>query len=274
MEHTELVDTHCHLAMDVFQEDLDQVIENARHAGVTKILVPGTNIESSRLAIQLTKRYPEVYAAVGVHPHSASSWEPASADLIRTFVQNPKVVAIGEIGLDFYRNLSPQAVQIDCFREQLTLASEVDLPIVVHNRDAIEVILEMLIPWCKSLDEARSTRPGVLHAFSAAAEFAQEALELGFYLGIAGPITFKKAEELRTLVYNLPIDRLLIETDSPYLSPEPKRGRRNEPSNVQWIVNKIASHRKQDPDTVARITTVNAETLFDWTDGNSHSDLL
>ena len=264
MEHTELVDTHCHLAMDVFQEDLDQVIENARHAGVTKILVPGTDIESSRLAIQLTERYPEVYAAVGVHPHSASSWEPASADLIRTFVQNPKVVAIGEIGLDFYRNLSPQAVQIDCFREQLTLASEVDLPIVVHNRDAIEVLLEMLIPWCKSLDEARSTRPGVLHAFSAAAEFAQEALELGFYLGIA-----KNYTELHSA-----IDRLLIETDSPYLSPEPKRGRRNEPSNVQWIVNKIASHRKQDPDTVARITTVNAETLFDWTDGNSHSDLL
>jgi TatD DNase family protein len=260
--------------MDVFQDDLDEVIDNARQAGVTKILVPGTDIESSRLAIQLTERYSELYAAVGVHPHSASSWVPASADLLRAFAQNPKVVAIGEIGLDFYRNLSPQAVQMDCFREQLMLASELDLPIVVHNRDAIEVLLEMLIPWCKSLDEARSTKPGVLHAYSAGTKFAQVALELGFFLGIAGPITFKKAEELRTLVYNLPIDRLLVETDSPYLSPEPRRGKRNEPANVEWIVRKIAINRKQDAGTVARTTTVNAETLFNWTDGNSHSDLL
>jgi TatD DNase family protein len=266
VEHIELVDTHCHLAMDVFQDDLEQVLERARRAGVTKILVPGIDIESSRLAIQLTERYSEIYAAVGVHPHSASTWEPASADILRVFVQNPKVVAIGEIGLDFYRNLSPRAVQIDCFKEQLSLASDVDLPIVVHNRESIEVLMKMLKTWCKSLGEARATKPGVLHAFSAGTKFAQEALELGFYLGIAGPITYKKAEELRTLVYNLPIDRLLVETDSPYLSPEPRRGKRNEPANVEWILNTIASNRKQDADTVARITTVNAETLFNWTD--------
>jgi TatD DNase family protein len=263
---TELVDTHCHLAMDVFQDDVEQVLEYARDAGITRILVPGTDIQSSKLAIQLTERFPEVYAAVGVHPHAASTWQAGSVDGLLSLAQHPKVVAIGEIGLDFYRNLSPRADQIACFREQLAIAGEAGLPVIVHNRESIEDILDILLPWVDSLENARSHRPGVLHAFSADEESARLAVELGFYLGIAGPVTYKKAEELRTLVYNLPIERLLVETDSPYLSPEPKRGKRNEPANIQWIVAKVASVRGQDLETVARITTGNAETLFDWTD--------
>lgn len=274
MIRSDIVDTHCHLAMDVFREDLDQVIENARQVGVSKILVPGTDIESSHQAIQLTERYTEVYAAVGVHPHSASTWNANSADQLRELAKKPKVVAIGEIGLDFYRNISPQPEQLECFKEQLALATEMDLPVVVHNRAAIEVVLEMLSHWQQSLSAARSSKPGVLHAFSAEEEYARLAVELDFYLGIAGPITFKKAEELRTLVYNLPIEQLLVETDSPYLSPEPNRGKRNEPSNVEWIIRKVASVREQDPEMIARITTFNAEALFNWTDGNSNSNLF
>jgi TatD DNase family protein len=242
--------------------------------GVSKILVPGLDLNTSQQAIQLSERYPEVYAAVGIHPHSASTWETTTSDQLRELARNPKVVAVGEIGLDFYRNLSPRSAQIECFKEQLELASELGLPVVVHNREAIDKIIEVLKPWQESLGEQLQNRSGVLHAFSANEESAREAIKLGFYLGIAGPITYKKAEELRTLVYNLPIERLLVETDSPYLSPEPRRGKRNEPANVKWIIEMMASVRKQSPDVIARNTTVNAETLFSWSDGNSDSNLL
>jgi TatD DNase family protein len=251
--------------MDVFQDDLEQVIQAAREAGVTRILVPGLDLASSHLAVQLSEQYTELYAAVGIHPHNASTWDEAATETLRSLADHPKVIAIGEIGLDFYRNLSPKEMQVACFRSQLTLAADIALPIVVHNRDAIDDILDILTIWCNALSSSFTTRPGVLHAFSADEAHANQAIALGFYLGIAGPITFRKAEELRTLVYNLPIERLLIETDAPYLTPEPKRGRRNEPANVQWIVNKVADVRSLDPAAIARITTGNAETLFNWT---------
>jgi TatD DNase family protein len=269
-----LVDTHCHLAMDVFQEDLDQIIENARHAGVARILVPGTDIKSSQQAIQLSERFPEVYAAVGVHPHAAATWDAGSAQILRSLAIRPKVVAIGEIGLDYYRELSPRTAQRSCFQEQLALATELELPVVVHNREAVNDVLGSLLSWVASLAGPRLEHPGVLHAFSADEPSARLAMQHGFYLGIAGPITFKKADDLRSLVYNLPIDRLLIETDSPYLSPVPMRGKRNEPANVQWILERVASVKQQDLETVARITTGNAEILFNWTDGPSNRYLL
>jgi len=269
-----LVDTHCHLTMDVFQDDLDQIIEHARQAGVARILVPGTDIESSQQAIQLSERFPEVYAAVGVHPHSAATWDAGSAQILRSFAIQPKVVAIGEIGLDYFREFSPRTAQRLCFQEQLKLATELELPVIVHNRDAGQDVLESLLSWVASQGEARLEHPGVLHAFSADETSARLMIQHGFYLGIAGPITFKKADELRSLVYNLPIDRLLIETDAPYLSPAPMRGKRNEPANVQWILEKVASVKQQDPETVARITTGNAEILFNWTDGPSNRNIL
>ena len=250
--------------MDVFRDDLDQIIENARQAGVTRILVPGTDLESSLLAIQLAERYPEVYAAVGVHPHSAATWSDGNRKTLSSLAKNPKVVAIGEIGLDFYRDLSPRPAQVACFREQLALAAEFELPIIVHNREAINDVLGILLPWVKTLNGRRSENPGVLHAFSADEHSAGLAMKHGFYLGVAGPITFKNAEELRSLVYNLPIERLLIETDSPYLAPEPRRGKRNEPANVQWISEKVASVKEIEIETATRITTINAETLFNW----------
>lgn len=274
MNNVELVDTHCHLTMDVFEEDLDQVIRKARSVGVKRILVPGTDIVSSRRAIQLAENYTEVYAAVGVHPHNASTWGDATARQLGDLAQRSKVVALGEIGLDYYRNLSPPDIQVTCFKDQLELAKALDLPIIVHNRESIEQVMEILQRWREDLSGERRGAPGVLHAYSADHKFAKKAIENDFYLGIAGPITFKNAEELRTLVYNLPIERMLVETDSPYLSPEPERGKRNEPSNVQWIVEKMASVREQDPEWIARKTTINAETLFSWTDGNTDGNLL
>jgi TatD DNase family protein len=262
----QLVDTHCHLTMDDFQADLEQVLEAARQAGLTRVLVPGMDLNSSQLAVQLSETFEEVYAAVGIHPHNAASYNEHTLEVLRSLSDNPKVIAIGEIGLDFYRNLSPREAQIECFRSQLSLAAEVDLPVVVHNRDAIDDILDILTVWREDLSPSLAQQPGVLHAYSADEAHARQAIALGFYLGIAGPITFKKAEELRTLVYNLPIECLLIETDSPYLAPEPKRGRRNEPANVSLIINKVAAVRSIEPATVARITTGNAEILFNWTD--------
>lgn len=252
--------------MDVFRDDLDQIIEAARQAGVSRILVPGTYIESSHLAVQISERYPEVYAAVGVHPHSAANWQSKDKKTLTSLANHPKVVAIGEIGLDFYRDLSPRPAQVICLRDQLELAAELTLPIIVHNREAITDVLGILIPWVKSLGASRSGISGVLHAYSADEQAAKLAMKHGFYLGIAGPITFKNAEELRSMVYNLPIERLLIETDAPYLAPAPRRGKRNEPANVQWIIEKVASVKETKIETVARITTTNAETLFNWTD--------
>ena len=265
MVQTELVDTHCHLAMDVFRDDLDQIIGDARRAGITRIVVPGTDLESSQLAVQLAERFNEVYAAVGVHPHAAATWQTRDRKILASLAKRPKVVAIGEIGLDYYRDLSPRAAQNNCLQDQLELAAELALPIIVHNREAINDVLGILIPWVKTLGASRSEFPGVLHAFSADEHSARLAMKHGFYLGIAGPITFKNAEELRSLVYNLPIERLLIETDSPYLAPVPRRGKRNEPANVQWIIEKVASVKEIENETVARITTSNAETLFNWT---------
>lgn len=260
--------------MDVFVDDINEVIGRARQAGVTRILVPGTDIKSSQQAIQLTEQYPEVFAAVGIHPHSAANWQPEMMGILRQLAQQPKVVAIGEIGLDYYRDFSPKAAQISCFRSQLALAADENLPIVVHNREAIEDILSFLIPWAEGYSGEHRTRLGVLHAFSADENAARKVMDHGFYVGIAGPITYKKAEDLRTLVYNLPIERLLIETDSPYLSPEPKRGKRNEPAHVRWILEKVASVRDQNIETIARVTTRNAETLFNWTDGSANRNLL
>ncbi len=274
MIEAELVDTHCHLTVDAYQDDLEQVIDRARHAGVSRILVPGIDLESSQRAIQLSLEYAEIYAGVGIHPHAAQTWDTQARACLRDLAQQPKVVAIGEIGLDLYRNLSTPEAQVRCLKAQLELAKELGLPVVVHNRQAIEELLEILLPWRSTLTGQHFNAPGALHAFSADEESARRALEYDFYLGIAGPITFKKAEELRTLVYNLPIERLLIETDSPYLTPDPRRGKRNEPANVEWILGKIASIRGVAPELIAKVTTSNAQTLFNWTGGDTDRNIL
>jgi TatD DNase family protein len=263
-EHpTTLVDTHCHLNLPAYDADREEVLDRARSAGVERILIPGVDLQTSQIAIELAKKHDDVFAAVGIHPHYVSEWSPALADEVASLAQSPKVVAIGEIGLDYYRNLSPPEKQRIAFADQLEIASALNYPVLIHNREAIGDILEHLNTWVQNLPPTLSARAGVLHAFSADLDSAVKAIEQGFYIGIAGPITYPKAETLRDVVSQLPSDRLVIETDSPYLTPEPRRGRRNEPAHLEWIAQKVNDIRNDEYSTI-QATTINANKLFQW----------
>ncbi len=268
-----LVDTHCHLNLSAYDTDREEVLDRARLAGVERILIPGVDLQSSQIAIELAEKHDEVFAAVGIHPHYVSEWSEALADEIASLAQSPKVVAIGEIGLDYYRNLSSPEEQRIAFEDQLEIASALQYPVLIHNREAIVDILEQLNTWIRNLPPTLSTRAGVLHAFSADLDSATEAIRQGFYIGIAGPITFSKAEALRNIVSQLPSDRLVIETDSPYLTPEPRRGRRNEPAHLEWIAQKVNDIRDDDYSTI-RTTTKNAKNLFQWSHDITNSNIL
>ena len=263
-EHpTALVDTHCHLNLPEYEPDREEVLDRARSAGVERILIPGVDLQTSKIAIELAEKYDDVFAAVGIHPHYVSEWSPALADEVANLAQSPKVVAIGEIGLDYFRNLSPPEKQRIAFAAQLEIASALNYPVLIHNREAIGDILEHLNTWVLNLPSTLSARAGVLHAFSADLDSATQAIAQGFYIGIAGPVTFPKAEALRDIVSQLPADRLVIETDSPYLTPEPRRGRRNEPAHLEWIAQKVNDIRDDEYNTI-RATTENAKKLFRW----------
>lgn len=262
-----LVDTHCHLDFNNFDEDREQVIERARKSGIVRILNPGISINSSKAAVELSKQYPEVYAAVGIHPNEGLSWNHETKVQLRKLAQHPKVVAIGEIGLDFYRDATPQGLQAEIFAEQLALAAELSLPVIIHSRDSIPEILEILSAWFLKLEEDQSPiadRPGVLHSFSGDENQAERAIKSNFFIGITGPVTFRNAQELQDLVIRLPLDRLLVETDAPFLSPHPKRGKRNEPANVSLVAEKVADLHQEAYNNVTNITTANAEKLFNW----------
>jgi TatD DNase family protein len=271
---TELVDTHCHLTMSAFDEDRDLVIERAQNAGVHKIVVPGLDIPSSEEAISLSHAKPSIYAAVGIHPHNASEWSATSRNKLLSLAKSKKVVAIGEIGLDFYRNLSPKDIQINVFKYQLEIATELDLPVIIHNREASREVLEILIEWSKSKNPSSGSRLGVLHAFSADLDTAKKVIDAGFLLGIAGPITYKNATNLREITTKIPYRRIIIETDAPYLTPHPKRGKRNEPANVVFVANQLSKTLQQDYNFMARITSENAAGLFGWENGTNNSTLL
>ncbi len=268
-----LVDTHCHLNLSAYDTDREEVLDRARSAGVERILIPGVDLPSSQIAIELADKHDDVFAAVGVHPHYVSEWSEALADEITSLAQSPKVVAIGEIGLDYYRNLSPPEMQRRAFEDQLEIASSMKYPVLIHNREAIGDILKHLTKWIRNLPPSLSTRAGVLHAFSADLASAIEAIRQGFYIGIAGPITFPKAEALRNIVSQLPSDRLVIETDSPYLTPEPHRGRRNEPAHLEWIAQNVNDIRDDDYSTI-RATTENAKNLFQWSHDITNNNIL
>lgn len=269
-----LVDTHCHLNMAVFEDDLGSVIERANKAGISNFLVPGTNLETSRSAIGLAKKYPGVYAAVGFHPHDANKWNPAGHAELKRLAQQPEVVAVGEIGLDYYRNLSDPIIQRTVFLNQLDLAVDLGVPVVVHNRDATVDLLSILSDWAPGLPTALRDRAGVLHAFSANVEAASNAIEKGFYIGIAGPITFRSADDLRNLVGKLPWERIVTETDAPYLTPDPHRGKRNEPGNVQFVTAAIAKTRQVEFELAKEQTAENARVLFQWNHEISDSHIL
>ena len=252
-----LIDTHAHIYGHDFNDDFDAMLERAHAAGVGHIVVVGADVESSIAACELANRYDNMSCVVGVHPHDASRVTEACYDIIRSLARdNPKVRAIGEIGLDFYRDRSPREDQERVFRRFIGLARELMLPIVVHDRDAHDRVMAIL------REELAEEVGGVLHCFSGDLAMARECVDRGFYLSIPGTVTYANNEALREVVQGVKIEHLLLETDAPYLSPVPHRGKRNEPSYVRLAAEKVAQIKGLSLEDVARITTLNARRLF------------
>lgn len=262
-----LTDTHCHLDFEAFNEDRSQVLDRCANNGIERILVPGINLDSSRRTIELAETEDTIYSAVGFHPNEALMWERNSLVELRDLVSHPKVVAIGEIGLDYLRGRSPHELQKKILREQLELAEEFGLPVVIHNRQASTDVLAILIEWQAGLESSDSNlaaHPGVLHSFSDDIESALKAIKSRFYIGFTGPVTFRNADTLQNVAASIPLENILIETDAPFLTPHPHRGKRNEPSYVHLIAEKIAALQDIPFTSVAQTTTENAKQLFQW----------
>ena len=250
-----LVDSHAHIQLDNFLADRDAMLVRARDAGVHAILVIGFDLQTSRDAITLAEAHTGLYATVGVHPHDAKSFGGKTLETFRELASHSKVIALGEMGLDYYRNLSPSALQKTAFEQQLDLAEDLNLPVVIHNREAYHDILPIL--------KARHNRiRGVMHCFSGDVDIMRQTLALGFCIGIGGPVTYGKADGLQAVTREVPADHLLVETDCPWLAPQFRRGKRNEPAYVRATAEKIAELRGITLDEVAEITTHNFERLF------------
>ena len=251
-----LFDSHCHVDEERFDGDRDQVLERMAKAGVAGAVVVGSDMPTSRRAMDFAAAHPGFYAAVGVHPHEAKGFLERDLETLRLWLREEKVAALGEIGLDYHYDLSPRDTQREVCLKQVELAYMEKAPVVLHVRDAHGDMLDLLKGRKARLPE------GIIHCYSGSWESAREYLKLGFYLSFAGPVTFKKAPNLWETVKNMPLDRLLIETDSPYLSPEPNRGRRNEPAFVSYVAEKIAALRGVDTDEIGRITMENAKKIY------------
>jgi TatD DNase family protein len=253
-----LVDTHCHLDFQSFDEDRDAVVERAAQAMVGTIIVPSVDLESVQAVLEVAETYSGAYAAVGVHPNFCAGWRPEWLEAIRRRAGHPKVVAVGEIGLDYYRDRAPARTQRRALEAQLDLALELELPVILHNREADHDLLEILSGAALS----RRSGPGVLHSFSSGWDTARRALDLGYYLGFTGPVTYPKAAELRKVVAQAPLDRILVETDAPFLAPQARRGRRNEPAYVNYVLERVAEIHGLSTEEAARQTTDNVRRLF------------
>lgn len=259
---SKLMDTHCHLNFDAYENDLGDILQRARDANVERVIIPAVDIESARASLELAQRHASIFFAAGIHPNSTAEFTPDNLPSIRELAANEQCVAIGEIGLDYYWDKSPKEQQKRAIVAQLELAKELELPVIIHNREASEDVMDILEDWARDLPDSLATRPGVLHSFSASIEIAHRALESGFYLGFTGPITFKKADDLRRIASQVPLDRILVETDGPFLTPVPYRGKRNEPAYIPYIAERLASLHNITPEQMAEHTTNNAEKLF------------
>ncbi len=250
----ELVDSHAHLEARQFAADREQVIARAVAAGVTRIVNAGASLAASEASIALAEAHANIYPAVGVHPHDAKTLTESVWEALQALARRADVVAIGEIGLDFYYNLSTREQQMDGFRRQLALARALGKPVIIHDRDGHAETVRIL----RELGSYR----GVLHCFSGDAMMAEAVLDLGYHIGVAGPVTFRNAGELPDIVRWMPLDRLLLETDAPYLAPHPHRGRRNEPAYVRYVAERVAELRAMSLAELAEATTANAVALF------------
>jgi TatD DNase family protein len=262
-----LTDTHCHLYLDHFQNDLHETLERAWQNDIGRLLIPGLNIETCIQAIELAEKHENIYAAVGFHPNDSQNWNNNSLSQLEDLVSHPKVVAIGEIGLDYFRQYAPHQIQKEVFQAQLELSTTYDLPIIIHNRDAIQDLWPMLKQWQSDLERSGKSiadRPGVFHSFSEELPIAMDIVEHNFLLGISGPVTYRKSTQLQALVANISLVSLVLETDAPFLTPHPFRGRRNEPAHIRFTAQRIAELHKNSMKETARITSTNADQLFLW----------
>jgi TatD DNase family protein len=262
-----IIDTHCHLNFSLFNDDLDDVLSRARSAGVVRIVVPAIDLKTCVEVVELSQRIPEVYAAIGVHPNDSAGFSLRDIDQLHDLAQNEKVVAVGEIGLDKHHDDVPLSQQIFAFEAQLALAKDLHLPILVHNREADEEIHLVLEKWLKQPGTISDPQPsvGIMHAFSSSLDFARSMLELGFLLGAAGPITYKNADERREVFIAVDKNTVVLETDAPFLSPKPHRGKRNEPAFTTYIAEELSRLWEIPLTDVLEITTRNAARIFQWT---------
>ena len=251
-----LTDSHAHLEMPEFKKDLEAVIQRAKESGVEYVFTVGTEKKDWKRALEIAESHPSIYAILGVHPHNAKEIDYQTYPMLKELCRNEKVKAYGEIGLDFFRNFSPRDLQLTRFREQIGLAKELGLPVVIHDREAHHETLEIL----KS--EGAKDCGGIIHCFSGDYGMAKACMDMGFYISIPGSITFKNAESFREVVKKIPLDSLLVETDAPFLTPEPFRGKRNEPGYVRYTAQRMAEVKNISLEKVAEVTTQNAMRVY------------
>lgn len=251
-----LADSHAHLDFNNFERDRPEVIRRAASSGVQLIINVGFDLNSSRRSLDLAEEYPSVYASVGIHPHDAGKAPQGYLEELERLAAHPKAVAVGETGLDYYRDRSPRKTQQKVFREQLELALRLNMPVIIHDRDAHEDVLHIL------KEAGVPSAGGVMHCFSGNWKLAQQALEMGLYISIAGPVTYPKNAALGEVASRVPEDRLLVETDAPFLTPNPRRGKRNEPAFVSLVAERVASLRGVTPERVGKACLENTTRLF------------
>jgi TatD DNase family protein len=251
-----LVDSHCHLEMPEFKKDLETVIQRARESGIGYLFTVGTEESDWTRTLEIANSHPFVYAILGIHPHNAKEVDDQTYSRLTQLCGDKKVRALGEIGLDFFRNLSPRETQLKRFREQIGLAKTLGIPIVVHDRDAHQETIEIL------RSENAEACGGIIHCFSGDYEMAKICIDMGFHISIPGTITFKNAELFRETVKKIPLESLLVETDAPFLTPEPFRGKRNEPGHVRYTAQKLAEAKKISFEKVAEVTSQNALRVY------------
>ncbi len=251
-----LFDTHVHLNADQFSDDLNEVIDRAKMEGVQYMVVVGFDRPTIIKAMELIEEYDFIYASIGWHPVDAIDMRDEDLDWIEELAKHPKVVAIGEMGLDYYWDKSPKEVQQEVFRKQIQLAKKLKLPIVIHNREATADIVTIL------KEENAAEVGGIMHCFSGSVEVAKECVDMNFYISLGGPVTFKNAKKPKEVAQEIPLNKLLIETDCPYLAPHPYRGKRNEPSYVKLVAEQIAELKGLSFEEVSQVTTENAKILF------------
>lgn len=251
----QMIDSHAHLDEERFDEDRDEFIKSLKENAISYVINPSSDMETSRRVVELSNKYENIFAAVGIHPHDAEGFKEEDLDELRELSKDERVVAIGEIGLDYYYDNSPRDIQKEVFRKQLELSHELDLPVIIHTRDAMGDTYDIL-------KEFEGRVRGVMHCYTGSIEMAEKFMKLGFYISIAGPVTFKNAVNVREMAKQIPLERLLIETDSPYLAPVPNRGKRNDPTNVRYVADMLANLKEIQIDKIIEHSRENTVELF------------